>query len=157
MSPLRWHKDSIRAGPSEVGGSVLSLSPSSARGQCRHPGACRLALPPWCILRTRDCLDGRLSECRRVVDTVACVTDGREGPVLVDRDYLPPLLNNSNGIFCTQSFVPWSVFWRRKWLKVVKWSPELLGNQWLFRWQCWSLSSVNTSYVFRNLNLTKQI
>lgn len=78
MSPLRWHKDSIRAGPSEVGGSVLSLSPSSV--------------------------------CCRVVDTVACVTDGREGPVLVDRDYLPPLLNNSNGIFCTQSFVPWSVF-----------------------------------------------
>lgn len=39
-----------------MGGSVLSLSPSSV--------------------------------CCRVVDTVACVTAGRKGPVLVARDYL---------------------------------------------------------------------
>lgn len=40
------------------------------------------------ILRTRDCLDGKLLECCRVVDTVVCVTAGRKGSVLVARNYL---------------------------------------------------------------------
>lgn len=42
-------------------------------------------------------------------------------------------------------------------LKVVKRGPELLDGRSFSRRQCCNLSCMNISYIFRNLNLVKQI
>lgn len=83
---MQGHKDLIRAGAGELGESVLFGSPFSAWGKHWHPGRAAWLLP--CDSQDKDCLDGRLLEWCRVVDTVVCVTAGRKGSVLVARDYL---------------------------------------------------------------------